>query len=330
MYNSCIVGCGAIFKNHAESIKEIEYANLYAVCDVDKERAVAAAEKYNPEKVYYTFEEVLKDEKIDVVHICTPHWLHYEMIDKALKSGKKVVAEKPMTMSREQYDKLLSEHSGGHIYPILQNRLNNSIREIFKFSDEEKGKLLSLRGMMTWIRDEEYYAQDEWRGKKATEGGGVLINQAVHTLDIMNLFGGETENVCATTSNKTLKGVIEVEDTCDAVINYKNGARGIFFATNGYNTCVPMNIELIYENMTFNYCYNKLYKDGELIASDSFDNLGKNSWGAGHIANVRMIYEAIKEGRKPEISFESTVNTMKTMFAIYESANLGGEFIKVK
>ena len=328
MYNACIVGCGAIFQNHAESLSLIDCANLYAVCDNDKKSA--AAKEYPVEKIYYDFEDVLKDENIDVVHICTPHYLHYEMIDKSLKAGKKVIAEKPMTMTKEQFDKLLNDHKDGHLYPILQNRKNKCIEEIKKIVGEETGKLLSVRGMMTWLRDADYYAQDEWRGKKTTEGGGVLINQSVHTLDIMNYFAGEADNVCATMSNKSLKGVIEVEDTCDAVINYKNGVKGIFFATNGYNTCVPMNIELIYEKTTFNYCYNKLYRDGELIAVDDSGAVGKTSWGAGHKINIEMIYNAIKNNTKSEFNFESTINTMKTMFAIYESASKNGEYVDVR
>ncbi len=91
-----------------------------------------------------------------------------------------------------------------------------------------------------------------------------------------------------------------------------------------------MNIELIYEKTIFNCCYNKLYRDGELIAVDDSGAIGKTSWGTGHKINIEMIYEAIKNNTKPEINLKSTVNTMKTMFAIYESASQNGEYIYVK
>ncbi len=321
MKNACIVGFGAIAPNHAGAIKTLKSANLYAVCDIVKERADKAAEEYGA-KAYYDFDECLLDENIDVFHICTPHYLHFEMICKVLKTGRRVVVEKPATMTKEQFDILFREYDVTKIFPIIQNRTNNCAKELKRIVTEETkyGKLLGVKGFITWLRDKDYYLSEDWRGTKKYEGGGVLINQAVHTLDLLTLFAGDVESVDATMTNHSLKGIIDVEDTVDARIKFKNGAIGILYATNSYYTNTSVQIEVDFEHKHFRYVDGLLTSDGEVLMKDSESYQGKSYWGGGHAKTLSDLYEAEKY-----LTLEDVKNTMNTMFAIYESAEKGEE-----
>ena len=314
--NICIVGFGAIGPVHADSINMIESVTLYGICDIVKERADKAAEKYGC-KAFYSFDECLLDKNIDSIHICTPHYLHYDMIKKAIQANKKVVAEKPIVMKKDEFSALLKDYPDAPIFPIVQNRTNLCIKELKNIidTDQSMGKLTAVKGILTWYRTAEYYNSSIWRGTKLYEGGGVLINQAVHTLDLMIYLGGKVSSVTASASNKSLRGVIEVEDTIDALLQYENGAKGIFYATNAYTSNSPVQLELEFENASFKYMSGKLYRDNELICTDDAKFLGKAYWGSGHERTLYDLYV-----NKSTLGLTDIKNTMYTMFAIYESA----------
>ena len=314
--NVCIVGYGAIGPVHAEAIKKLDKANLYAVCDILKERADKGASEYGA-KAYYSFDECVVDENIDVVHICTPHYLHFEMIKKALDNGKRVVVEKPVVMKKEELDILFEKYDTTKIYPIVQNRTNTCIDKLKKIVEEDKelGKLIGVKGILTWSRDEKYYNSSKWRGTAEYEGGGVLINQAIHILDLMVYFAGGVKKVISSTNNYSLKNVIEVEDTTDAYIEFKNGAKGILYATNAYCRNSSMQLEIEFENRSFKYTDGILISKEEIICRDSKDYKGKSYWGNGHAKTLSDFYD-----NKSTFSLVDVKDTMYAMFAIYESA----------
>lgn len=316
--NVCIIGYGAIGPVHAEAISNLEAVTLYGICDIDRKRADKGAADYKC-KAFYKLEDCLLDEKIDSIHICTPHYLHYEMIEKCLLAGKQVVAEKPVTMKQEEFSELLSKYRGKPVYPVMQNRTNQCVTALKEIIDTDTGlgKLLAIKGILTWNRDESYYNSAAWRGTKAYEGGGVLINQAIHTLDLMIYFAGKVTAVSATASNKSLQGVIEVEDTVDAFIEFENGATGIFYATNAYGKNSKPQIELEFEHASFRYTDGELYRDRELICQDDHKFRGKEYWGNGH---GRVFYDLYAEHKA--FTVEDIENTMQTVFAIYKSAAL--------
>ncbi len=317
--NICIVGYGAIGPVHAESISLINGINLYGICDIIKERADNGAEKYNC-KAFYSFEDCISDKNIDCIHICTPHFLHFKMIKKALSAGKKVVVEKPCVMNENELSELYEKYSDAPVFPIIQNRTNTCIQYLKNIIDNDIsiGKFIASKGILVWNRDENYYNSEEWRGTKLYEGGGVLINQAVHTLDLMIYLGGNIKNVTASMSNKSLKGIIEVEDTVDAFLEYENGAKGIFYATNAYPVNSSVLLELEFENASFRYTDGILYKNGKLICEDEKEFLGKSYWGIGHEKTLYDLYL-----NKKELNLNDIRNTMYTMFAIYKSAKSG-------
>lgn len=324
MKNVCIVGYGAIGPVHAAALEKTENARLYGVCDNNSDKIKLCQEKYDV-KGYTDFDAMLKDENIHSIHICTPHYLHYEMIMKGIRAGKDVVAEKPVTMTREQFETLLATPGSEKVGLVFQNRLNPCTRKLkglidANARDNKLGKIICAKGIVTWKRTREYYQSDAWRGKWATEGGGVLINQTVHTLDLMNYLVGDIQSVQASMTNYSLQDVIEVEDTCSAYFKYANGATGIFFATNAYDSNTPPEIEIVFEKGKALYENGKLYLDGELICEDVMSTGEKAYWGLGHAGLIHDFYD---EGS--HFTVESAKNTMYTMFAMYESAGKGSK-----
>lgn len=324
MNNVCIVGYGAIGPIHAEAIKKTENARLCAVCDIDQNR-LRTAEIEHGVKVFGDFSEVINCGEIDSVHICTPHYLHFDMILGALNAGKKVVAEKPITMTKEEFCRLKDTKDSDKVCCVLQNRYNPCIaalKDIIRSG--EYGIPVAVRANLAWHRDKAYYDSGEWRGKLATEGGSLLINQAVHTLDMMTYLVGKIRKLRANSMNYSLENVIETEDTMTACMTFETGARGVFFATNAYGTNSAPELEIVFKDKKLNYADGKLFTEGRIIAEDNSAKIGKSYWGTGHEQLIRRFYD-----KGEYFSPESVQDTMDAMFAMYESASHGGKEISI-
>ncbi len=318
MKKVCVVGYGAIGPNHAAAVQQTETARLYAVCDIDPERAARCVTQYGV-KDYRDFSEMLQDTAIDAVHICTPHYLHFSMIRDALAAGKQVVAEKPITMTREEFEQLLALDGADKVCCVLQNRLNPCIRAMKQIAQSgELGKAVTARGLLTWEKDMDYYNHDAWRGKWATEGGGVLINQAVHTMDFFNYITGDVQSVRAVMANFDLPE-IEVEDTLSAFLRLESGGRGVFFASNAYGVNAAPMFEVVFEKGSLRYEARKLFRDGVLIEQDEQPSCGKGYWGMGHMGLIKDFYD-----RGVYFSLQDVKRTMDCVFAMYDSARQGG------
>lgn len=325
MKKVCIVGFGAIGPIHAMALEKVSQARLYGVCDLDPARRRACRERYGAVE-YEDFDAMLQDEEIDSVHICTPHYLHYEMIRKALEAGKDVVAEKPLVRTRQEWEELQRLPGADRICVVLQNRLNPCIQRMRELvRSGELGPAKAVRGILTWNRDRAYYESARWRGKWETEGGGLLINQAVHTLDFFSYVVGDVCGVRADMCNHTLEGVIEVEDTLAAHLELegfpesKGRVGGVFFATNGYGENSSPFFEISFEKGIARYMDQKLWINGAKAAEDVPAAAGKDYWGSGHERLIKRYYD---EGTY--FTLADAANTMETLFAIYEDAARGG------
>ncbi|MBE6750776.1 MAG: Gfo/Idh/MocA family oxidoreductase [Ruminococcaceae bacterium] len=321
MKNVCIVGYGAIGPIHADAITKTQNANFYAVCDVEPFATQKCLQKHDV-IVYNDFDEMLEDENIEFVHICTPHYLHFEMISKALKKGKTVVCEKPIVMTEQELEQLYLLDGCDKICAVFQNRVNPCVAKLKEICvDKTLGDIKAARGILTWFRDMDYYNSGEWRGKNSTEGGGVVINQAIHTLDYFSLLPEDVYSVSAVTTNFTLPE-IEVEDTAIVNLKFKNGARGVFFATNGFSENSNPFFEVTFERGILRYIDNKLFLNGEVIEQDSNATVGKDYWGRGHEILFKDLYDNGKT-----ITVLDAKQTMQTVFAIYKSAKNNGKEI---
>lgn len=326
MKRGCVVGMGAIGPVHAAGLES--RGSLYGICDNQKKRLMEFQPKNQKLCRFSGLEEVLADSRVDVVHICTPHYLHAEMAISAMQAGKAVVLEKPVSMNDEELEAVMScaKETDGRICVMLQNRTNPAVRCLKNIleKNDDMGKIIGISGFLTWCRDASYYAQDAWRGKWKTEGGGLLINQAIHTIDLMEYLGGRIVRVCGSISNKTLNGVIEVEDTADAVFETEDGLRMSFYATNGYSCSEPPRIEVRMEKGLLRYADNRLYRitedSCEILAYDSPEHPGKACWGSGHQTVIDGFYRMLEIGDGEYSSLWDAVPAMRTLFAFYRSA----------
>lgn len=315
MKRVCIVGYGAIGPIHAKILKYLDSVELYGICDIDPVRLQQGIDTYGV-KGYTCYNQVLFDPEVDCVHICTPHCLHYEMICQALAAGKEVVTEKPVTMTKTQYLSLCEREDAHKVCIVLQNRCNPCVVKLKELiSSGSMGKMSGIKGIVTWHRDRGYYEKDAWRGKWETEGGGALINQSIHTLDLMGYLAGDIIAVSAAMCNHTLTDVIEVEDTVTAHLRFGNCVSGVFYATNAYMEDSFPYIEISFEQGLARYMDGKLWINGEMVEEDHKASEGKTYWGTGHAELLRMYYEKNKF-----ISAKDVNNTMLAIFAAYESA----------
>lgn len=319
-----IVGCGAIAQVHAEAISEMRDVELVAGADIKLDRAERLMERYGG-KAYQSLEEMLAHEQLDVLHICTPHALHTAMAATAAENGIAVFTEKPPVTSIEQWKTLCSTAEQTPIGICFQNRYNQSVQYIKRLLESGKpGDFLGARAVLSWSRDLAYYKDSGWRGEWATEGGGVLINQAIHTLDLLVYFLGRATSVDARMQNFHLKGQIEVEDTLEARINM-GGVSALFYATTAYCTNAPVLFELVCANATIRMEELKvvvLWNDGreETAAFQMKQVAGKVYWGSGHLVCIRDFYDHLDKQEAPPIGVREVRDTVELLLATYESA----------
>lgn len=323
---SAVVGCGNISRSHFDALASCENAELAAVCDNQKDRADAAAEKYGV-KAYYDLNDLLADGKADVVHICTPHYLHPSMSIAALEAGCHVFCEKPMAI---RYDdalrvKAAAEKSGKYFGVCFQNRYNTSSRIVKETMESGRlGKILGARSIVAWDRDENYYLADAWRGKIDTEGGGVMINQAIHTLDLTAWFiGSPVTDIRASISTKRLADFIEVEDTADLLMQYENGARGVFYATICSAGNSPIEVEVYCERgkitLSDALTIRENGKPAEVYEIDRPTG-AKAYWGTGHTHIINDFYDSIVTGRPFAVDAQEAIKSARMTEMIYKSA----------
>lgn len=323
-----IIGCGRIAPKHAESIVAIPEAELVAVCDIIPEKAQAFADKYGA-KPYTSFEEMLAAEDIEVVTIATPSDLHAPIGIAAAKLGKHVMVEKPMAMTLKSADELIKTCRENHVKlaVIHQNRFNKSVKLMRKaLEDGRFGKLTHGQATVRWNRDNNYYAQAPWRGTKLQDGG-VLMNQSIHNIDLLQWTFGPVESVFGYTT--TALRPIEMEDVGGAVIKFKNGAIGLIEAA---STIYPKNIEetlnvfgatgsVIIGGIAVNRIETWEFPNSEEEKKqilESQENDPPTVYGFGHREVINDMIHAIREDRTPAIPGEEGRKALEIILAIYK------------
>ncbi|MGE5558021.1 MAG: Gfo/Idh/MocA family protein [Bacillota bacterium] len=327
--HSCIIGCGAVHDVHANAIAGHPEAVLTAVADIDIRKARETAELYNC-KPYPDYLEMLEQEEIDVVHICTPHYLHAPMAIASLQRGKHVLVEKPMAIEVADAEEMIQKAraAGKKLGVCFQNRYNATSRKILEIlSAGGTGRILGAKACVFWHRDEKYYASGAWRGTWSQEGGGVLINQSIHTLDLLLHFLGEVRRVQGHVDTRTLRNIIEVEDTAEATLDFKNGAVGLFYATTSYVTDSPVELEIICEHAVLKLAgdLTVTYQNGEVehILEIDVRTGEKAYWGMGHAALIRDFYASLINGSPVKVDGPEGLKTLQTVQAVYQSSRTG-------
>ncbi len=328
-----IIGCGGISKCHLNAINSLKNKDvtITAVCDIIPERADSVASCQDC-KAYYDYTEMLDKEKPDVVHICTPHYLHVDMAVAALERDINVVLEKPCAVSADGVKRLIDaeDKSHGKVAVCFQNRYNPSVCFAKKLIDsKEYGEPKTARAIVTWKRDEDYYSADEWRGTQEYECGGVLINQAIHTHDLMQyLLGKKTKTVDGQVSNFHLKDEIEVEDIASVYFTYDDGSRSVYFATTAAGGNSDPIVEIFCENAVIRVEGSCVYKvDGELklLFSQKYEvnPVGKKEWGDSHTHLISDFYDCIENNTDFSIDSKEAGKIINELLCVYESSKSG-------
>ena len=332
-----IIGCGGIAQTHRDALFACPDAEIAAVCDIVPERAEAMAKGIRqdnplngPVRVFENWREMLAVRDLDSVHLCTPHFLHAEMAIEAMKAGKHVLTEKPMAISVSDAVEMnrISAETGMRLGVCFQNRYNATSRRMRAILDSGVvGAVRGGRAFVTWNRGTDYYASGPWRGTWKEEGGGVMINQAIHTLDLMQWMLGRPVSLKGSIDTRLLSGIIEVEDTAEALIRFEKGVNGIFFATNNYCTDAPIQFDIVCERATLRLddVLTIRYDDGETeTVTESVIATGEKAyWGCGHTVLVADWYRAMKAGETFPIDGETALTTLKLVLGIYESSRIG-------
>jgi predicted dehydrogenase len=253
----------------------------------------------------------------------------------AMKAGCHVLTEKPMSIDLADAEAMVAtaKETGKTLGVIFQNRYNAGsvlIKSVLEHGT--LGNILAAKATLTWYRPDEYYSKSDWKGTWDKEGGGVIIDQAIHTFDLVRYFiDDEIEYIDCHIANREHES-IEVEDVADGVMGFKNGVKAAFWANNYYSHDDEVQIDIACENGTIRMiaeeAHVKYYDGREFIAkpdpNDSFDYGGGPSyWGASHVKQIDQFYEALADGEEPEINGEIALETQRMVCAMYKSGKTG-------
>lgn len=329
-----IVGCGGIGGFHADVMQDVETAELVAVADIIPERAQRIGEKYGV-AWYGSYEELLRNEQVQVVTVCTPSGMHAEHGMMAARAGKHVLSEKPMDVYVEKIDQLIvtCAEQGVTLGGIFQNRFPKALQQARQaIADGWLGEITCVTATSLWYRTQEYYDSGEWRGTWALDAG-TLSNQTIHTIDrVVWLTGMQPEVLAAYCP--TLQRNMEAEDLGVALLKFPNGAGGTLTGTTlanpGFATCVTIcgekgSLEVKDNSVTF---FQAEGAPEGLVTVEDPSSLGGAAdpaaiWGGAHAANIDEFARAILEGRTPTVNAGEARKAVQLLNDIYRVAKVG-------
>lgn len=327
-----LIGCGMIANFHAAAIAAIDEAELVGVYDGYRPGAERFAESH-PVRIFDTMEDLLACDEIDAICICTPSGLHTQQAVAAMRAGKHIVCEKPMSLSLEDADLLIStaEETGVKTCIISQFRFSDAVQEIRRAIEAGAfGRIVSGSLQMKYYRSREYYASGGWRGTWKMDGGGCLMNQGIHGIDVFRYLMGPLKQLTAIT--KTQFHDIEVEDSAVAVAEFANGAVGTI---EGSTTCYPgypRRIEIcgtegsviLEEDSILSWnlpipCQLSVGNKAQNVASSDPKAINVS----GHTKQIGNLVDAILHGTPLMADAASGRPPLEVILAIYESSRNG-------
>lgn len=336
-----VVGAGMIGELHAKILSEMEGAELGYVCSRSMERAKGLTDTYGGEPTT-DFEELLRRADLDAVSVCTASGEHAEYGIPAARAGMHVLVEKPIEISLEKADALIDacRGQGVKLGVIFQLRFLDASQEVKGALDEGVlGKLVMADCCMKFYRPQSYYDGSRWKGTLALDGGGALINQGVHGLDLLLHLAGDVASVQAYTGILAHEN-IEVEDTCVAVVKYKSGALGVIQATTSVHPDIQQRIELhgtegtiVLEGTEDTWIKHwETFQGGKReVEVVSVDHTGAAAvldvGGEGHRRQIADFVAAITSDREPAVNGEEGRRSLAVVRAVYDSAEGGGEVV---
>lgn len=335
-----VVGLGTIGRVHISAVQKAPAAELVAVVDADAARAESMGKELGV-PWYTAVEELVAREKIDVVNICTPSGLHLEPALAAVKGGCHVLVEKPLEVTVERCDQIIRacRRAGVKLGAIFQNRLFDANRMVWEAVRQQRfGRLILGVVNLKWWRSQDYYDAGAWRGTWAIDGGGAVMNQGIHRIDLLQWLFGEVESVYAHAACLAHER-IEVEDTAVAVLRFKSGAVGSVIASTAAYPGFPARLEVhgdqggtvVEDNKIIAWHGRDISPEEEARVLGQF--AGEKRAGAmadpamlSHIGHERQIADmalAVLEDREPMVTGLEARKSVAIIEAIYASARSG-------
>lgn len=342
-----LVGCGVIGPLHAQALASLADAELSAVTDCVAERAERLAGRYGAH-AYTDMDEMLAREQLDVVTICTPSGLHGEHACRAMRAGCHVIVEKPMEIRREALEQMVrvQEEQKVKLAVISQHRFDPAVQRVRKLAEEGAfGRLVLGNAVVPWWRSQAYYDSGEWRGTWELDGGGILMNQSIHYIDLLQWMMGPVVSIRAYMD--TLAHRMETEDVATAVLRFASGALGTISATTGAYPGLEARLELLGAQGSVaivgdELSYLHLARDEQEAAGDygAGKQVGKIEVSASgvsaasdpaalawrsHALQIADMLRAIREDGTPLVDASAARRPVEIILGIYESARTGRE-----
>jgi predicted dehydrogenase len=344
-----IVGAGVIGPSHAAAIGTVEEAQLVAVADPVAEAAESMAQRFGV-RAYASLGEMLAAERPDVVDICTPSGLHRDAAIEAMRAGCHVIVEKPIEIHLDRVDEMLrvQEEMGVKLAVIFQHRFDPSTEQVYALMREGAfGRLVLGNAQILWWRSQAYYDRGAWRGTWALDGGGVLMNQGIHSIDLLQWLMGPVASVQAYTG--TLAHRMETEDVAVAALRFRSGALGTVAGTTAAYPGVTTRVEIFGDRGSAMIADDKLiYLHLARDETEAPGDYGAAGWGSqrvqaedaaagtgvaapggipidGHVRQIADMIRAIREDGTPVVDGHEARRSVAIIRAIYESAQTGRE-----
>jgi len=332
-----VIGCGRIAPSHLEGIKTAPHAELVAVCDIVEDKSKKAAEEYGLSKWYTDAETMLKSEDIDVCCVCTPSGLHREIACLAANYGKHILCEKPLEVTSEKMQEMIDTCRKNNVKlgAIFQRRTFDGAIKVKEIVESGAlGKVTMADVSMKYYRDQEYYDSDTWRGTWEYDGGGALMNQGIHGVDMLSWIMGGIHSVYARCDR--LRWDIETEDTAVVCVKYKSGALGVI---QGTTTAYP-GLDTVFSfhgsEGSISFGDSKVYtwqlkdenmKEPEITGSMGGLNCQYSTTNFGHDTQIEDMALAVLNDCEPMVTGEEAKKSVELILAIYESAKTGKEIV---
>jgi predicted dehydrogenase len=335
IWNFGIIGAGNISDFHAKAVKSLRHAKLVGICGTNQEKVKALALKYSC-KAFNDTTELLESPDIDIVLIATPSGAHMEPVIEAARCRKHVLCEKPLEVKLERIDKMIAAHetAGTKLGGIFNYRFTEAVRILKKAVDDGRfGVITNASVYVPWWRNDEYY-RSSWRGTQALDGGGALMNQSIHMVDLLQYMMGPVVSLNAYTA-KLGHPQIEVEDTAVAILKFKNKALGMVYGSTASYPGQPRRLEItgtkgtvIMEDSNF-----KIWQFDEQLEEDTEIKRKYSAIGGGggasdplsipfepHAQNIAAFINSVEQNSPFEIDGKEAKKSIEIVLGIYESA----------
>ena len=330
-----ILGGGNISGTHARAAAAIPGVEVVAFHGSNRERTAALAEPFKA-RVYNTLDEFLAHRPMDMVAIGTPSGLHAEGGIAAARRGLHVLVEKPIEVTTAKADALIEacDAAGVKLGIFFQDRLRPDIVAMKRMIDDGTlGTPVMIAGRVRWYRPPEYYSASKWRGTWALDGGGALMNQAIHTVDLVQWMFGPIARICSAVATRV--HAIEVEDTAAAVLEFTSGAIGTIEATTSLYPGYPRRLEVTGSNGTLVLEDERLVRvdlrsGGSAAAAAPAAAPPENasspvvSDASAHQRVLEDFIQAIRTGAVPACDGRDGRRSVELVEAIYRAARAGG------